>query len=154
MVMSEFFAMLHMEIHVCSTDKEAVETWRHHLSVWCVGVLPDIGSLAMQRMLGRGMTINCCKVSCSGGGGEGLVRRTEKKNIFQFHSHNDNCALSTRNCPSAAHKIMNVGHSSNISTFISNRFWFYLFIYFFAFEILPWQFKICHPVHFFSVQLR
>lgn len=33
--------------------------------VW-VCVLPDNGSLAMQRMLGRGMTINCCKVSCSG----------------------------------------------------------------------------------------
>lgn len=27
--------------------------------------LPDMGSLAMQRMLGRGMTINCRKVSCS-----------------------------------------------------------------------------------------
>ena len=33
--------------------------------VW-VCVLPDNGSLAMQRMLGSGMTINCCKVSCSG----------------------------------------------------------------------------------------
>lgn len=27
---------------------------------------PDMGSLAMQRMLGRGMTISCCRVSCGG----------------------------------------------------------------------------------------
>lgn len=35
------------------------------LSMTCLKqyVLPDIGSLAMQRMLGRGMTINCCNVS-------------------------------------------------------------------------------------------
>lgn len=29
--------------------------------------VPDIGSLAMQRMSGRGMTISCCNVSCSEG---------------------------------------------------------------------------------------
>lgn len=51
-------------------------------------VLPDIGSLAMQRMLGRGMTINCCKVSCSGEGGGvvgwGLVGQRNKEQIFKF----------------------------------------------------------------------
>lgn len=40
-------------------------------------VLPDMGSLAMQRMLGRGMTINCCRVSCSREDGVG-VDWTEK----------------------------------------------------------------------------
>lgn len=34
------------------------------------GRAPDMGSLAMQRMLGRGMTISCCRVSCGGEEGE------------------------------------------------------------------------------------
>ena len=44
-------------------------------------VLPDMGSLAMQRMLGRDMTINCCKVSCSREEEDGGKQR-ERTNIL------------------------------------------------------------------------
>lgn len=47
-----------MEICRTSLVNRVYDVWQ------CV--LPDIGSLAMQRMLGRGITINCCKVSCGG----------------------------------------------------------------------------------------
>lgn len=61
--------MFHVTTHLCSTDKEAMKKGiLYQVCVSCAGVLPDIGSLAMQRTLGRGMTINCCKVSCGGGG--------------------------------------------------------------------------------------
>lgn len=53
------------------------------------GVLPDIGSLAMQRMLGRGMTINCFKFSCNtdnGRGFEGSEGQGEEEEIH-LQSH-------------------------------------------------------------------
>lgn len=60
-------------------------------------VLPDIGSLAMQRMFGSGMTINCCNVSCNreeemGGGRAERERLLSKictvKDILQIYRIN------------------------------------------------------------------